>query len=298
MPSSPAICLLSSPATTSAITSRSRGVNERYRRRSASTLRPLLARVAVACERLLNGVEQLLVAEGLGQKLHGPGFHRLHGHRDIAVAGDEDNGHGHVARRQPLLQLQPAEARQPHIEHQAAGHIRARAAQELLRRREGLDPQPHRPQEVLEGLAHRRIIIDDEYQGLGVHHATPSLPIGTVNCTTAPCGTLRGRPQPAAVRLDNPAADRQPHAQAVRLGRIEGVEQPVETLRLEPRARIAHRNQHRRRGHGLRAHPQRARPRAAATHGFDGVHHQIEQHLLQLDAVAQNPRHLLGEVRL
>src|SRR5262249_6785818 len=49
---------------------------------------PLLARLAVACERLLNGVEQLLVAEELGQKLHGPGFHRLPGHRDIAVAGD------------------------------------------------------------------------------------------------------------------------------------------------------------------------------------------------------------------
>src|SRR5437762_1071316 len=74
VPSSPATCLLSSPATTSASTSRSRGVNERYRRRCA-----------VAGERLLNGIEQILVAEGLGQKRHGPGFHRLHGHRDIAV---------------------------------------------------------------------------------------------------------------------------------------------------------------------------------------------------------------------
>ena len=81
--------------------------------------------------------------EGLGQKLHGPGFHRLHSHRDIAVAGDEDNRHGHIALRQLLLLLQSAEARQPHIEHQAAGPLRARTAQELLCRREGLDPQPH-----------------------------------------------------------------------------------------------------------------------------------------------------------
>jgi hypothetical protein len=57
-------------------------------------------------------------------------------------------------------------------------------------RRERRDPEPHRPQEVREGLAQRRIIIDDADQGLGLHHAPSSLPIGTVNCTTAPWGTL------------------------------------------------------------------------------------------------------------
>jgi hypothetical protein len=43
---------------------------------------------------------------------------------------------------------------------------------------------------VLEGRAQRRIVIDHEDQGLGVHHVTPSFPLGTVNCTTAPRGTL------------------------------------------------------------------------------------------------------------
>src|SRR5215831_14096504 len=68
-------------------------------------------------------------------------------------------------------------------------------------------------------------------------------------------GTLRhigGLPQSPAVRLDNPAADRQPQAQALRLGRIEGLEQPVEVLRIDPRARIAYRNQDLCRGHELR----------------------------------------------
>src|SRR5437899_2781663 len=74
-------------------------------------LRPLRARVAVACERLVHSVEQVLVAEGFGEEFYRPGFHRLHAHRDIAVAGDENNGEGQVARRQPLLQLQPAETR-------------------------------------------------------------------------------------------------------------------------------------------------------------------------------------------
>src|SRR5712691_4941655 len=63
-------------------------------------------------------------------------------------------------------------------------------------------------------------------------------------------GELKGRtwarigrgPQLPAVRLDNPAADRQPQPHPLRLGRIEGVEQVRETLRGEPDARIAHRH--------------------------------------------------------
>jgi hypothetical protein len=35
-----------------------------------------------------------------------------------------------------------------------------------------------------------RIVIDDDDHGLGVHHGTPSFPLGTVNCTTAPRGTF------------------------------------------------------------------------------------------------------------
>ncbi len=42
----------------------------------------------------------------------------------------------------------------------------------------------------LEGRAQRRIVIDDEDQGLSVHHPPSSFPRGTVNCMTAPRGTL------------------------------------------------------------------------------------------------------------
>ena len=100
----------------------------RYVSRSRAALSAYCARVAVTDERLVHGVEQLLVAEGLGQKVHGPGLHRLDAHRDIAVAGDKNNGHLYRAPGQFLLQLQPAEAWQPHIEHQAARPLRARAA--------------------------------------------------------------------------------------------------------------------------------------------------------------------------
>jgi hypothetical protein len=94
---------------------------------------------------------------------------------------DENNGHVPVALSHLLLQIELTEARQPHIEHQATGHIGARAAQELLRRRERLDSQSDRPDQILKSFAQGRIILDDEDQGIGVHQATPSRPIGNVN---------------------------------------------------------------------------------------------------------------------
>src|SRR5262249_58599015 len=51
-------------------------------------------------------------------------------------------------------------------------------------------PQLQRLQEVLEGRAQPRIVIDDKDQGLSVHQTTSSFPLGTLNCTTPPWGTL------------------------------------------------------------------------------------------------------------
>src|SRR5438093_7000832 len=55
---------------------------------------------------------------------------------------------------------------------------------------------------------------------------------------------IRRRPEPAAVGLHNRAAYRQPHAHTVRLRCVEGLEEAVETTRIEPKARISHRHQH------------------------------------------------------
>src|SRR5215475_2087492 len=54
-------------------------------------------------------------------------------------------------------------------EHQAARPLRARAAQEVLGRRAGGDPQPHGLQEGLKGRAQRRLVIADVDQGLSLH---------------------------------------------------------------------------------------------------------------------------------
>lgn len=71
-----------------------------------------------------DGVEQILVAERLGQKLDSATFHRLHGHRDIAVSCHEDDRDSAVRRRQLPLQVKTASAWQSHVENQTSRAIR------------------------------------------------------------------------------------------------------------------------------------------------------------------------------
>src|SRR5438552_3691535 len=46
------------------------------------------------------------------------------------------------------------------------------------------------------------------------------------------------RPQPPAMGLDDRAADRQPHAEALGLGRIEGIEELLQAGRIKPRTGV------------------------------------------------------------
>src|SRR6266481_264547 len=54
----------------------------------------------------------------------------------------------------------------------------------------------------------------------------------------------RDRPQPSAVGLDDRAADREAHAHALGLGRVEWLEQTREALRAQPRAGVPHPDAH------------------------------------------------------
>ena len=53
---------------------------------------------------------------------------------------------------------------------------------------------------------------------------------------------IRARPHSTAVRFDDRPADRQPQPQTVRLGRVEGLEQPLESRRRQARTQIPHRD--------------------------------------------------------
>ena len=53
-----------------------------------------------------------------------------------------------------------------------------------------------------------------------------------------------GRPQPPAMGFDNRAADREAHAHAVGLRRVEGFKETRQALRAQPMAGIPHRDAH------------------------------------------------------
>lgn len=61
------------------------------------------------------------------------------------MAGDEHDRQVALDVRQPFLQIEPAQARQAQIEHEAARPVDSRPVQELLRRGEGLDLPPLEP---------------------------------------------------------------------------------------------------------------------------------------------------------
>ena len=72
----------------------------------------------------------------------------------------------------------------------------------------------------------------------------------------------------------------------------------VEALRIQPRTRISHCDQHALRFSFPGPNQQLSWTLAGSTHGFDGVHDQIENHLLQMDSVCQNERHVIRELSL
>jgi len=124
-----------------------------------------------ALDRAADGGEQNIVAERLGQELDGSRLHRLHRHRDIAVTSDEnDRQVSPVA--ESMLQIEPAEAGQRYIEHQAARTRITTVGQEVQRRGKGLRPPPGVLDQRLEGFPHGDVIVDDENHGCHVRHVT------------------------------------------------------------------------------------------------------------------------------
>src|SRR3954452_10187013 len=94
--------------------------------------------------------------------------------------------------------------------------------------------------------------------------------------------------------VDDRPADRQPHARSTGLRSVKGFKDLVETLRINARAGIAH-------GHDeaclilLCADQQLSRPLLHRIHCFSGIQNQIQQDLLQLNAISQNRKYSLSK---
>ena len=103
-----------------------------------------------------------MIAERLRQELDRAPLHRLHGHRNIAVPGDEDDRDVDVCRRELSLKIETALPGQSDIEHQAGGSVRASLVQEFGDRGEGLGLQTDGTDQGAERLADLGVVIDDD----------------------------------------------------------------------------------------------------------------------------------------
>src|SRR5260370_410517 len=103
---------------------------------------------------------------------------------------------------------------------------------------------------------------------------------------------VRARPQTAAMRLDDSAAEGESYAGAVRLGGKERLENAFRSFDRKPDARIADRHHQLTVFAPLRRYHEHA---AVSFHGLDAIEHEVHENLLQLDTIRRRRRKLRVE---
>src|SRR5437879_13057490 len=82
-------------------------------------LQPLRARHAITIDRLADGIEEVLLAKRLREKLDRAGFPGPDRHGDITVPGEKDDRQRRVRVGEFLLKVEAAQPRQADVEHEA-----------------------------------------------------------------------------------------------------------------------------------------------------------------------------------
>jgi len=122
--------------------------------------------LSVTLDSARDRIEKILVAKRLGEKIDSAGFHGPHRHGDIAMSRYKHDWNSNISLDQLSLEVETAQSRQSHVEHEAAWNIRARPAQELLRRRKDFHPQLNRVKKPRKRLTHRCVIVYDKHDRL------------------------------------------------------------------------------------------------------------------------------------
>jgi len=84
--------------------------------------------LAIALKGLADGHEQIFTVNWFWQEFKGTGFHGTHGHRDVAVARDEDHRQVATFRGKLVLKLEAPYVGHANVEHQAGRGVRDRAS--------------------------------------------------------------------------------------------------------------------------------------------------------------------------
>src|SRR5215475_7543478 len=125
---------------------------------------------AVSVNRLMNGVEELLVTKRLREKVHGPSLQGLHRHWHVPMGADEYDLGRRIHVDELALKIKAAQSRQSHVEDKAARCVGAFGAQEFLGRLERVRSEAHRVEESREGVTHRWVIVDDKHDRVIAAH--------------------------------------------------------------------------------------------------------------------------------
>src|SRR5580700_773042 len=127
----------------------------------------LLARCPIALQSLMDSIQQVLVAEWLGQELHRAGFHGFHRHRNISMTADENDRNPDTRVNQLVLKFQTVYSGKSYVQHQATWPVRPLSAQELWRGRECFRTQADRLEHALDRRTDQVVVINDEHHGSG-----------------------------------------------------------------------------------------------------------------------------------
>ena len=99
---------------------------------------------------------------GLLHEVHRTPLDCIDGHADIAVPADEHDRDTRLHLDESCLQGAPAHAGHPNVEHEATGAGWVEGIEIRLRRVERLGCEPHRQDQLADGVAHSPVVIDDE----------------------------------------------------------------------------------------------------------------------------------------
>jgi len=119
------------------------------------------ARTTQRLESGLERVQQCLVAERFAQECSGARAKRLLARRLIAMGSDENDRDAGAGAGQPPLQLEAGHSGHAHVDDQTSDLGKTSRIQQLLRGRKDVDFEASGPQETLERLTYRLIVIDD-----------------------------------------------------------------------------------------------------------------------------------------
>jgi hypothetical protein len=104
--------------------------------------------ISLQCD--ANSIQQVLVAEWLGQEFDCPCLESANTHWNVAVAGDKDYRNANISRCKLALTIESAQSIQSNVQHKATGRIRRFSIQEAFSRLKALNLQTYGAKQKLE----------------------------------------------------------------------------------------------------------------------------------------------------